>query len=42
MHIGLITSDGSAGELVDGVIPSCDFDSRLYILKVDVDLPEGR
>ena len=33
MHIGLITSDGSAGELVDGVIPSCDFDSKVYVLK---------
>jgi len=33
MYCGLITSDGSSGEIVDGQEPSCDFDSRLYILE---------
>ncbi|MGI6006187.1 MAG: alpha-galactosidase [Ruminococcus sp.] len=33
MNIGLITSDGSTGEETDDNPPSCDFDSRLYVLK---------
>ena len=33
MKIGLVTSDGSSGEIREGLVPSCDFDSRLYILK---------
>ncbi|MCI8313348.1 MAG: alpha-galactosidase [Lachnospiraceae bacterium] len=33
MHIGLLTSDGSAGELPHGVRTCGDFDSRIYVLK---------
>ena len=33
MQIGLITTDSSAGECRPGQTPSCDFDSRLYILE---------
>ncbi len=33
MNIGLITSDSSAGECRDGMTPSCDFDSKLFILE---------
>lgn len=33
MNIGLITSDGSCGELAECDIPCRDFDSRIYILK---------
>ena len=34
MNIGLITSDGSAGELPHGVKMCGDFDSRVYVLVV--------
>lgn len=34
MNIGLITSDGSAGELPHGVKMCGDFDSRVYVLEV--------
>lgn len=33
MHIGLITTDSAAGECKDEGKRSCDFDSRLYVLK---------
>ncbi len=33
MNIGLITTDSAAGECKDPELQSCDFDSRLYILK---------
>ena len=33
MRIGLITTDSSAGECRPGQKPSCDFDSRLFILE---------
>lgn len=33
MNIGLITTDSAAGECRGGMKGSCDFDSRLYILK---------
>ena len=33
MHIGLITSDRNSGEVLEGEKPSCDFDSRIYILE---------
>ncbi|MDO4616642.1 MAG: alpha-galactosidase [Lachnospiraceae bacterium] len=33
MNIGLITTDSSAGECKDKNLQSCDFDSRLYVLK---------
>ena len=33
MYLGLVTSDGSAGEMPEGPGGSCDFDSRLYLLK---------
>jgi alpha-galactosidase len=33
MNIGLVTSDTSAGEWRPGLMPSCDYDSRLYILE---------
>ncbi|MGM9616417.1 alpha-galactosidase [Butyricicoccus sp.] len=33
MNIGLITTDSSAGQCLDGDIPSCDFDSKLFVLK---------
>ncbi len=32
MNLGLITTDDTAGELPSNHTPSCDFDSRLYIL----------
>lgn len=35
MNLGLITTDASAGEAGGDIIPSCDFDSRLYILKAE-------
>ena len=35
MNAGLITSDASAGEVTPEETPSCDFDSRLYILKAE-------
>lgn len=35
MNYGLITTDSSAGEVVDGLLPTRDFDSRLYILKAE-------
>lgn len=34
MQAGLITSDSSCGELM-GRTPSCDFDSRLFVLQAD-------
>ncbi len=33
MHLGLITSDGTAGELEGGKEPLGDFQSRIYLLK---------
>lgn len=33
MNVGLITTDISVGEMATGVLPTCDFDSRLFILK---------
>lgn len=33
MHAGLVTSDQSSGESLEGGEASCDFDSRLYILE---------
>ncbi len=33
MNIGLVTTDNSSGQIVDGIEPSGDFDSRLFILK---------
>ncbi len=33
MNFGLITTDSAAGECRDPELQSCDFDSRLYILK---------
>lgn len=35
MNIGLLTSDSSAGECREGQIPSCDFDSKLFILRAE-------
>lgn len=35
MNIGLITTDSAAGECRDPEMQSCDFDSRLYVLKAD-------
>ena len=33
MYAGLITSDENSGEVLDGSKPSCDFDSKIYILE---------
>lgn len=33
MNVGLITTDFNVNELTNGEIPTCDFDSRLFILK---------
>jgi hypothetical protein len=33
MQIGLVTTDSAAGELRKGLNSSCDFDSRLYLLR---------
>lgn len=33
MNLGLITTDITAGEVLPGEMPSCDFDSRIFILK---------
>ena len=33
MYAGLVTSDQNSGEALDGAEPSCDFDSKLYILE---------
>ena len=33
MNLGLITSDASSGEIAPGQRHSCDFDSRLFVLK---------
>ena len=33
MYAGLVTSDQNSGEVLDGAEPSCDFDSKLYILE---------
>lgn len=38
MRIGLITTDNAAGECRPGQKPSCDFDSRLYILQAVSDI----
>ncbi len=35
MNAGLITSDITSGEVLPGNTPSCDFDSRLYVLHAD-------
>ncbi len=35
MNIGLITSDSSSGECRPGERTSCDFDSRLFVLKAE-------
>ena len=35
MNAGLITTDSSVGETAMGNIPTCDFDSRLFILKAE-------
>ncbi len=35
MNAGLITTDSSVGEMAMGNIPTCDFDSRLFILKAE-------
>lgn len=35
MNSGLITTDATAGELVENIEPSCDFDSRLFILTAE-------
>lgn len=32
MHLGLLTTDGAAGELMPGDRESCDFDSRIFVL----------
>jgi len=33
MNLGLLTSDASSGQYADGRRESCDFDSRLFVLK---------
>ena len=33
MNVGLITSDADSGELLPGMRPSCDFDSRIFVLE---------
>lgn len=33
MHIGLVTSDTSCGQVLDGREPSCDFDSKIYVFQ---------
>ena len=33
MNLGLVTSDASSGQYIDGRRESCDFDSRLFYLK---------
>ncbi|MBR0397799.1 MAG: alpha-galactosidase [Eubacterium sp.] len=33
LKIGLVTTDSAAGELRNGVKPSCDFDSQLYLIQ---------
>ena len=33
MNAGLVTSDASSGESLEGSLPSGDFDSRIYILE---------
>ena len=35
MNIGLITTDGTAGEVTDRENAPRDFDSRLFILKAE-------
>ena len=35
MHVGLLTSDSSAGECREGQKPSCDFDSKLFVLQAE-------
>lgn len=35
MNVGLVTTDSSVGEMAMGNIPTCDFDSRLFVLKAD-------
>lgn len=33
MNVGLVTSDADSGELLPGMRPSCDFDSRIFVLE---------
>ena len=33
MNLGLITSDASSGQYMDGRRESCDFDSRLFYVQ---------
>ena len=33
MNAGLVTSDADSGELLPGMRPSCDFDSRIFVLE---------
>ena len=33
MNLGLLTSDATAGEILSGIEPCTDFDSRIYVLK---------
>ena len=33
MNVGLVTSDVDSGELLPGMRPSCDFDSRIFVLE---------
>ena len=33
MEVGLLTTDSAAGECQAGERPTCDFDSRVYVLQ---------
>ena len=33
MNVGLVTSDADSGELLPGMRPSCDYDSRIFVLE---------
>ena len=35
MHVGLLTSDETAGQVPDGVEPYTDYESRIYVLEVE-------
>ena len=35
MHIGLLTTDGAAGELTPDKRKSTDFDSRIFVLHAE-------
>ena len=35
MKAGLVTSDSASGEAPRGGTSSCDFDSRIYVLKAE-------